>query len=168
MKLQYEIDGELHTISVESDGGDYRITIGDCSYKVSAGRSEHGRLYLTINGRRCRAYVARDDDTRHVAIEGRTATLERVERRRTRRAAAGAPNGSLEAQMPGQIVAVLVDEGQAVEAGQALVLMEAMKMELRVTAPAAGVVAAIHCIEGDVVERGQQLVEVETNERTNG
>lgn len=167
MNLHYEIDSELHSVNVESEGDSYRVTLGDRTYEVRAGRPEHGRLHLTIDGRRCRAYVAGDGNTRYIAVHGmagRVYTLERVESRRKRRAGGGAPKGSLDAQMPGQIVAVLVDEGQTVEAGQPLVLIEAMKMELRVTAPAAGVVTTIHCREGDVVERGQRLVEVETNE----
>lgn len=163
MKLHYDIDGEAYTVDVDRADDGYRITVGDRSYDVVTTSPEHGRLRLTIDGARHHVHVAVDGDTRYVAVGGSTYVLERIEERRKRRAAAQPPRGSLEAQMPGQIVAVLVDEGQTVEAGQPLVLMEAMKMELRVTAPTDGVVTAVHCRKGDVVERGQRLVDVESS-----
>jgi biotin carboxyl carrier protein len=52
-------------------------------------------------------------------------------------------------------------EGEAVTRGQTLLLLEAMKMELRVTAPADGRVWRVHCATGQVVERGQLLIELE-------
>ncbi len=79
-----------------------------------------------------------------------------------RPSAAAAAAGSLAAPMPGTVLAVLVSPGDAVEPGQALVLLEAMKMELSVVAPAAGVVSAVLVDEGELVSAGQRLVEVET------
>ena len=60
----------------------------------------------------------------------------------------------------GRVLDVLVQVGDAVHKGDALVLLEAMKMELRIAAPADGVVTAVRCTPGAVVERGQVLVEV--------
>lgn len=79
-----------------------------------------------------------------------------------RQAASRAGSGSetLEAAMPGQVRAVLVEEGEAVEKGQALALLEAMKMEIKVAAPHAGRVAKVLISAGQVVERGQRLFEL--------
>ncbi len=63
--------------------------------------------------------------------------------------------------MPGTIVAVAVEVGDAVAAGDVLVVMEAMKMELSVTASVAGVVTAVPVAEGDSVEAGAALVVVD-------
>jgi biotin carboxyl carrier protein len=63
--------------------------------------------------------------------------------------------------MPGVVLEVLVGQGDYVERGQTLVLLEAMKMELRISAPCAGYVRRVHCTEGQVIERGQKLVEIE-------
>ncbi|MFZ2359017.1 MAG: acetyl-CoA carboxylase biotin carboxyl carrier protein subunit, partial [Anaerolineae bacterium] len=68
--------------------------------------------------------------------------------------------GSLAAAMPGLVLDVLVAEGDEVSQGQPLVLLSAMKMELRIAAPAAGKVVKVHCQAGQVVERGQVLVEI--------
>jgi biotin carboxyl carrier protein len=53
-----------------------------------------------------------------------------------------------------------VKAGDAVKRGDTLVVLEAMKMEMRLTAPHDGVVKAVHCREGEVVERGKVVVEV--------
>jgi biotin carboxyl carrier protein len=59
---------------------------------------------------------------------------------------------------------VLAVAGAEVVRGDTLVVLEAMKMELRLTAPYAGRVRQVHCAAGQVVERGQVLVEIEGNE----
>jgi pyruvate carboxylase subunit B len=73
---------------------------------------------------------------------------------------ASAP-GDVSTSMPGNIVDVLVKEGDAVKAGQALLITEAMKMETEVQAPIAGTVKAVHVVKGDRVNPGEVLVEIE-------
>ena len=84
------------------------------------------------------------------------------------RAAAGRQRGgganAVHAPMPGAIAAVLVAEGDTVDAGQTLVVLEAMKMEHLLPAPAAGRVASVHCRPGATVEEGELLIEVVAGE----
>ncbi|SFC35824.1 3-methylcrotonyl-CoA carboxylase alpha subunit [Pseudomonas citronellolis] len=75
--------------------------------------------------------------------------------------AAHAHHGGLGAPMNGSIVRILVQPGQAVEAGAALVVLEAMKMEHSIRAPHAGVVKSLYCSEGELVAEGTALVELE-------
>ena len=75
--------------------------------------------------------------------------------------ASHAQHGGLTAPMNGSIVRVLVEPGQAVAAGTALVVLEAMKMEHSIRAPHAGTVKALYCAEGDMVGEGAALVELE-------
>jgi biotin carboxyl carrier protein len=62
--------------------------------------------------------------------------------------------------MPGQVVKILVAEGEAVRRGQPLMVLEAMKMEIRINAPRDGHVTRLLCQPGQVVERGQTLLEL--------
>ena len=74
---------------------------------------------------------------------------------------AGLTAGSLVAPMPGNVLRVLVGPGEAVTAGQPLVVVEAMKMEHQVVAPADGTVATVHVTAGQQVETGQPLLQME-------
>lgn len=65
------------------------------------------------------------------------------------------------APIPGKVVAVKIEPGDEVEPGQALIVLEAMKMENELAADQAGKVAAIHVAAGDTVEGGELLVELD-------
>ncbi len=67
----------------------------------------------------------------------------------------------IKAPMPGLVLRVLVQPGDAVREGQGVVVLEAMKMENELTAPASGTVAAVHAADGDAVSKGQLLIEVD-------
>ena len=76
-------------------------------------------------------------------------------------AAEGRGASRIEAPIPGKVVAVNVAEGDAVEPGQALVVLEAMKMENELVAEQSGTVATVHVGTGATVEAGELLVELE-------
>ena len=73
-----------------------------------------------------------------------------------------APSGdaSLEAPMPGTVVQLRVQPGTAVSAGETLVVLESMKMEISIASPRDGSIAAVHVAAGDQVERGAVLIEL--------
>ena len=62
--------------------------------------------------------------------------------------------------MPATVIQVNVQKGAQVRRGDTLVLLEAMKMELPLRAPADGVVTAVHCQAGELVQPGSPLVEI--------
>ena len=91
-------------------------------------------------------------------VQGPSGRADFTERSRFPDTGHGAVAGGQVAPMPGSIRVVAVSEGDHVEAGTALVVMEAMKMEHTVIAPDDGVVSEIRCAVGDQVDNGQVLV----------
>ena len=165
----FEHEGVVYPVQVVRAGEGWTVTVGTGeaarTYAVSALVTEQGRLALEVDGARHLAHVVAGQgkyrDQRFVAVDGATWALSVAEPGAGRRRAGGEKGGgSLTAGMPGQVLDVLVRPGDVVEQGQTLVLLEAMKMELRITAPQAGTVSAVHCRAGETVDRGQKLVEM--------
>jgi acetyl-CoA/propionyl-CoA carboxylase biotin carboxyl carrier protein len=73
---------------------------------------------------------------------------------------AASGDASLEAPMPGTVVQLRVQPGSAVSAGETLVVLESMKMEISIASPRDGSIAAVHVAAGDQVERGATLIEL--------
>ena len=88
----------------------------------------------------------------------------RLDDPRNREYSNSAAGGGLTTPLPGVVVAVLVAPGQQVAAGQALMVVEAMKMEHTIAAPHAGTVTALHCAAGDRVPEGKALLELAPRE----
>ncbi|RJU87773.1 MAG: biotin/lipoyl-binding protein [Candidatus Poseidoniales archaeon] len=113
-------------------------------------------IWLEIDGRKHKATAAKVGDTWWVHVLGHTLQYEIVEA-----GAAGADDDSgLTAPMPGKILDVLVSVGQSVKAGDALMVMEAMKMEHKIVAGHDGIVDAIHYNSGDQVIQGAELLSI--------
>lgn len=72
----------------------------------------------------------------------------------------GSGDGVVRAPMPGRIVSVNVSVGDSVTSGQAVVILESMKMENTISATSAGSVTAVHVAAGDSVQHGQTLMEI--------
>ena len=142
--------GEEITAAVTAAGGSpvRHLRIGDATHRVVVRRGDRrGRYTLSIGGFRF-AVDALDERSRSIEdLAGASA-------------AARGP-APLVAPMPGLIVRVNVAVGDAIPAGAGLVVMEAMKMENELRAPAAGTVRAIHAEPGKAVEKGAVLIELD-------
>lgn len=157
--MNYESGGVTYSVSLRPLGdGTFRATVGDRDYTVKAAAVEGGWL-LTLDGRQTRVYAAARGSERFVGIDGEAYTLT-VPSAGHRRASSTS-SGDLTAQMPGQVREVFIAAGDMVKSGQTLLLLEAMKMEIRVSAPADGQVKRVLVQAGDVVDRGQRLVEMQ-------
>ncbi|MBK9122049.1 MAG: biotin/lipoyl-binding protein [Chloroflexi bacterium] len=161
--VQYETQQGVVSVSIER-GSDGRVTatVGERTYQLSAERTQSGRWVLDFDDRTVQVATAADGSRRYAQVVGGPVyALSIATPSARRRASAGAEAGRLTAQMPGQVVDVLVEPGQTVTAGQPLIVLEAMKMEIRVGAPSDGVVREVLVKEGDVVERDQQLIQID-------
>ena len=107
------------------------------------------------------AYAVRDKHRTWVFIDGRTYVIEPDDRDAPQRAHTTDDQVALSAPMPATVLAINVAPGQEVVAGDVLVLLEAMKMEMPITAPRAGRVKSLACREGELVQPGVPLLELE-------
>jgi pyruvate carboxylase subunit B len=150
------VDGEPAPAALEALPGTplRQLRMGPGTTVFSVESTGRGTWELGCRGERWEATVI-DERTRHI----RSLTGEGRQR-------AGA--GEVKAPMPGLVLRVLVEPGQAVEAGAGLAVLEAMKMENQIKAPAAGVVQAVRVTPGTAVEKGQILVVLASPEAAGG
>ena len=174
MRYFVTLDAALHAIDVmELPGGGYEIRLLD-SPDAPAGSGQKlsaevvgktGSLTIRVGDRVIDLVVDGEPPEQTIFGSGRRATV-RVESERqralasVRSASGGTGQGTVVSPMPGKVVKVLVSEGDAVEAGAPLVVVEAMKMENELAAPKSGVVAKVLVAPGDTVEGGAPLIEV--------
>jgi 3-methylcrotonyl-CoA carboxylase alpha subunit len=150
------------TVQVAYQGDAFLLTIaGRTEATPVTARGEldpRGRLRLEFDGRRMDATVIVANEKRHVFLNGRTWQLARVDPLYHSGAGGGAEGGLL-APMPGKVIALLAEPGARIEKGAPLMILEAMKMEHTILAPATGIVAAYRYGVGDQVADGAELVE---------
>jgi biotin carboxyl carrier protein len=121
---------------------------------------------LIVDGKSHEGYVAQGDDTWQVLLRGRLyPILVEDEREKRLRSAAGggvAETGEfhLRAPMPGLVVAIPVEEGQPVQKGQVLLILESMKMQNELKAPRDGTIGRLRVKPGETVEQKQTLMSV--------
>ena len=139
-------------------GGRWTITVGDAApVDVTAARREGDRLWLQADGS-ARAFRIGGDRDHLLIHDGDSRRALRFLRREQRAAGAAAGSDSrLRAPMPGRIVVVRAAAGDAVTAGQELLVMEAMKMEISIKAPRDGELAELPVTEGEFVEADATL-----------
>ena len=160
------------TVRIERDGERYHVTVGDVAHTVEAAElRDRGTLWsLIVDGAQHEVAVRRNRRDHYEVTTPRSAHAVEVTDPLTHlaRAAHGAAVGggveTVTAYMPGRVVAVLVEEGEEVEAGQGVVVLEAMKMENEIAAENAGKVVRIRVEPGQAVEGGDALFDVGPSE----
>jgi acetyl/propionyl-CoA carboxylase alpha subunit len=164
-RYPFRVDGrevECRLRPASREAGRFTVTLSldeSKEYAVALESYEPSDMTLTIDGVRQRVALAQRGSEWWVASESATIRLEEVALLPEPRRAADA-GGSLRAPMPGAVLAVLVEVGQIVAEGQALMKLEAMKMEHVIRAAAAGVVEVIYFNAGDQVGADELLVSI--------
>lgn len=164
MKYITTIEGQEFEIEVIDER---HIRVGDRLLEVDF-ESVSGQpvFSLILAGKSYESFVYPDEENWQVLFHGRQFQVKVEDEREKRlRAAAGggvAEGGEfhLKAPMPGLVVAVPVSEGQAVERGQVLLILESMKMQNELKAPRSGTVGRIRVKAGESVEQKQTLLSV--------
>lgn len=160
MKSEIELDGKSRTLEMMHTGERARWIIDGRPIEADAVEVSPGIYSILIGGQSFEARVAAQPDSAlrvTVANHEHHATI-RDPRKWTRNRGLGAEaEGSqqLRAPMPGKIVVVLVKMGDRVDAGQGIVVMEAMKMQNEIRSPKSGTVERLLVTQGQTVNTGE-------------
>ncbi|MFW5966208.1 MAG: acetyl-CoA carboxylase biotin carboxyl carrier protein subunit [Persicimonas sp.] len=162
-----EADDRCFEVETLEDGR-YRVTLPDGQEQIiDAYAPEPGRLQMLIDGHSFDTDAREKEDGEYtVQLRGETHHVSVLNERQRRMKVAGvgarAVGGpDLVSPMAGKVVAVTCDEGQEVDEGECVVIVEAMKMENDLKAHIPGAISTIHVGEGDAVEIGDVLVSIE-------
>ena len=170
-----DIVARLHdreeTLHLERTDGHYKVTLGDREVEVDFIEARPGVYSLVIEGRQHEVSVEPQGTGRRgtgrylvsgafghetVAVMDPLTHLSQS----TRDGEGGGGQERVDALMPGQVVEILVAEGDTVEAGQGVVVLEAMKMKNEIQAERAGTVSKLFVESGQAVEGGDPLFEI--------
>jgi 3-methylcrotonyl-CoA carboxylase alpha subunit len=158
--LTFKSERGVHDVELEYLRGGHRFHHAGGHAPLAVNRVDGTRLAIAFGGRSLLADVVRVGDDLHVFARGRHRVLTVVDiiAQSGEHEAGG---GKLTAPMPGKVIAVTTSIGARVERGAPLLVMEAMKMEHTIVAPADGVVAELLYGVGDQVAEGAELVRFE-------
>jgi 3-methylcrotonyl-CoA carboxylase alpha subunit len=153
--------GETQTcVTVAYRGDRYTLSVDGRRTEARGRLDPRGSMRVEFDGTRMDATVIVAGEKRHVFLHGRTWQLANVDPLHHAGEGGGAEGGLL-APMPGKVIALLAEAGSKVEKGTPLLILEAMKMEHTITAPAPGTLKAFRFAVGDQVGDGAELVEFE-------
>jgi len=173
VRFRFELEGQVHAVDLERTSSGWTVTVGGRRWQVDMRPSGDAWSLLLTEGAPEPHGGARSHDVRlrwdgtdaaRVNVDGTdvTVTVARATAEGRRGTADhGRADGHVRAPMPGRVVRVPVVEGQAVAARQAVVVVEAMKMENELRARASGTVKEVRAVEGTTVEAGAILIVLE-------
>jgi biotin carboxyl carrier protein len=164
MRFQVTVGAQTRSVELRRSGGGWQCSVDGRPRAVDVAEVAPGLFSLLVEGRSFTVSVERSGDSyrAHTRSTDLIAAVENPRRWLGREGGALRLAGRQEitAPMPGKVVRVLVKEGEAVEAGQGLLVVEAMKMQNEIPSPKQGVVERVQIREGDTVEHGEPLVVV--------
>ncbi len=159
MSLELVLDGQLFEVDLEDAGeGAYEVLVDGEPFEVTVSEDEApGAARSTVADKTFE--IQRTGRVLHVDGERVVVGVRHLAQERI--GAGAAAGGEITPPMPGRVVEILVEAGDTVEAGQGLVLLEAMKMQNEITAPGKSTVEEVLVDEGDTVEASDVLVVLE-------
>lgn len=162
MKQQFLIGEDAIEAALARRGGS--LLMGEAEIPITLEPAGDGGFVLRAGGRTARVFVARQGDETFVHLDGETFAIrwqDPVDR-------LGHAGGGLEdisvAPMPGVVISVAVAPGQAVRKGEALMVIESMKLQTTISAWRDGTVQTVHCAVNQPFDKGAALVTLEPQE----
>ncbi len=155
---RFTSQGRAVVVTLTRSTSSWQADVDGRVFAIDARFDEHDLLSVLFEGQRWSLRWLNDSHSVSVIHEGRVLTLTWDDP--VAGAARDTHAGGLTSPMPGQVLQVLVTAGEAVRRGQPLMIIEAMKMEHTIVAPADGVVEAVHFVGGERVEEGAPLLDL--------
>ncbi len=160
MNFHFSFRGLGHSIDIQKQPSGYLAITDEGQNPVEINENTDGHISFIVNNREQRAQVIRDGQEYWIFLQGRTYHLSRHLSKASSGNVSAAGEQILRAPMPGQVRQLAVKQGDQVQAGDLLIVLEAMKMELRIEASMSGKIARMPIVKGDSVEKDQILVEL--------
>ena len=167
IKLQAEINAGRHDLDLRREGEQVSADVAGRTYSLEVHNPAAGVFLLRsgTNVYHCRVETGGKPELLNVSVRGSSSAIHLIDPKRLRGSQnSGAhDHGSAQivASMPGKVVRVLVEVGAQVEAGDGIVVVEAMKMQNEMKSPKAGVVTSLAATPGATVNAGDVLAEIE-------
>ncbi len=168
MKLQAAVEGKKHEIEITRDGDLLFACVDNRDYELEAAEPESNVFLLKHKGRIFEVFVSpRKNANEPIAARIGSTELEVTlsDPKRLRGTTSGADDASgkveIKTAMPGKVVRILKTVGDAVEKGDGVIVVEAMKMQNEMKSPKDGAIKEIRVSEGDTVGAGDVLVVIE-------
>lgn len=162
MHHAFKINDSEYDLGLSRSANGYQLHFGDATIPVNLHVEDDGSAILTVAGRNERVIIATHGDDVFIHLDGAAYQLryEHPLDRLALQAHGGAEDG-VRAPMPGSLVAAHVKAGDNVVRGQALLVIESMKMETTIVAPRDGIVQALQFIVGQTFDRDALLVSLQ-------
>ncbi|HEY0005433.1 MAG TPA: biotin/lipoyl-containing protein [Pyrinomonadaceae bacterium] len=168
MKLKAETAGEKHELMIKREGARLSVSINGRCYQVEARETTRGAYLLLFENRVYECLVDQDvarRDSMRVYLGSRIFSVSLMDPKRLRGSSVSDAETDRTAQiiapMPGKVVRVLVQPGAEVEAGDGVVVVEAMKMQNELKSPKTGRVTELHARMHETVNAGDVLAVIE-------
>jgi geranyl-CoA carboxylase alpha subunit len=159
-----EIGGKIHELEIgRRRDGSYVASSDGKEVRFEIDELDRDSIRIRVDGLTESARFFRDGDRLYFLHHGVTLSVRDLTLAAPASAASNGGDGKVRAAMNGRVVAVLVRQGERVEAGQPVMTLEAMKMEHVHTAPISGMISAIDVAEGEQVATGRIVAEIEAN-----
>jgi biotin carboxyl carrier protein len=165
MKLELRVGDRARNLEIERHGEQIQFRIDGRAVAADVKQIQPDVYSILIDGQAFEARIECGASGLHVQIDGREFPIAisdpRQWRRDSNQLAAAEGHQQVVSSMPGKVVRVMVRAGDAVEAGQGLLVVEAMKMQNEIKSPKAGKIECIAAQEGQTVNAGEVLAVIE-------
>lgn len=163
MKIAFWIDGQEFKLNfTQNESNEFLVTLGEKKHRVLFEMLSTKEVLLNIDGRIHTAIVNSNLTSHQVSVDGRSFKLEKKSVLQSLGESVSVQQKKdVKTSMPGKIIKVVVKEGESVEEGQAVLILEAMKMQNEIKSPQTGRITRLVPEPGDSVEAGALLFSVE-------